>query len=92
MVRSIQSITRDCFRSCKSIKNEECFQTCFEKYVRTIGVVNKTVKQMAYEKHSLFAYKGYPEPSIESAYFYDPQVFFNLFGRAPMTSNRDYGA
>jgi hypothetical protein len=47
---------------------------------------------MAYEKHSLFAYKGYPEPSIESAYYYDPNVFLNLFGRAPMTSNRDYAA
>jgi hypothetical protein len=85
-------MTRSCFRACKSIKNEECFDACFQKYMRTVGAVNRTVKKLAYEKHSLFGYKGYPEPSIESAFIYDTDVFKNLPGRAPMTSNRDYAA
>ena len=84
--------TRNCHHLCKSYKNEECFDTCFEKYIRTVGTVNRTLKDLAYKKHSLFGYKGYPQPSIESAYFYDPHVFVNLWGKAPMASNRDYAA
>lgn len=84
-------MTRSCYKQCKSIKNEECFNVCFEKYVRTMATVNEEIRRLAYAKHSLFAYKGYPEPSIESAYLYDNALLWN-FGKAPFAYNRDYAA
>lgn len=46
---------------------------------------------MAYEKHSMFGYKGYPEPSINFAYYYDENISYNLM-RAPFVWNRKYAA
>lgn len=46
---------------------------------------------MAYEKHSMFGYKGYPEHSINFAYYYDDDITYNL-GRAPFVWNRKYAA
>jgi len=49
------------------------------------------MKNLGYEKHSLFAYKGYPEHSITNAYFYDEDITYNL-NHAPFVWNSKYAA
>jgi hypothetical protein len=56
-----------------------------------VATVNESIKKLAYAKHSLFAYKGYPEPSIEANYLYDDELMANP-GKAPFAYNRDYAA
>ena len=59
--------------------------------MRTTATVNAEIKDLAYKKHSMVGYKGYPEPSITFAYYYDENITFNL-PRAPFVWNRDYAA
>ena len=60
--------------------------------MRTTAAVNEKLKELAYEKHSPIAYKAYPQPSIESTYYYDTFFVGNLPGRGPVAFNRDYAA
>ena len=53
--------------------------------------MNGEIRDLAYEKYSLFGYKGYPEPSITNAYYFDEDIAFNLYS-APFAWNKDYAA
>lgn len=70
-----KNIARSCQSQCRSAKNTECFEKCFQKYLRTIQTVNETIKEESYSRNSLLAYKGYPEPQIEMLHHYNPDVF-----------------
>lgn len=70
-----KDLVKNCHSQCKSINNKECFDVCFEKYLRTVARVNETLKKMGYEKHSLFAYKGYPEHTIDTLFYHDEYMF-----------------
>lgn len=59
-----KNIARSCQSQCRSVKNIDCFERCFEKYLRTIEIVNDTIKQESYSKNSMVGYKAYPEPQI----------------------------
>jgi hypothetical protein len=48
--------------------SKTCFETCYEKYLKSIGVVNSEIKELGYKNLSLIAYKGYPEDSIDQQY------------------------
>ena len=53
---------------------------CYEKYLKTVKIVNEQIKKMGYEKYSIYAYKGYPEHQISTSYFYD----INTLGNYPI--------
>jgi hypothetical protein len=43
---------------------QQCFDTCYDKYLWAINSVSQTIREIAYENNSLIGYKGFPEHNI----------------------------
>lgn len=60
-----QAINRKCMKTCFRLDSQQvaqpCFNTCFEKYLKTLEQVTKTLGQLGYDNQSITAYKAFPK-------------------------------
>ena len=80
----MKNLTKDCYKGRLGAKHHgNCMSDCYEKYIKTISTVSKEIKKIAYQKHSLIGYKGFPEDSIQHAFRAEHDIA-GIFGNGPL--------
>lgn len=56
--------------------DKKCQEICFNKYLKVLQTVNKKVKEIGYDNHSMYSYKAYPEYTYWIGIFLSGQLSY----------------